>query len=277
MPESNGKLKVSAVQYLNTKPIIYGIESVPANARFSVSYDIPSVCSQKLLHKEVDLALIPSIEYSRIRRERLLSIVPDIGVVSHQEVNSVELFFNKNLSDLRNIAVDNSSRTSVALLEIVLREKYDIEPVLIPMEPDLRQMLTKSDAALIIGDNALEQSGLMDNKLDLGDEWNDLTDGLPFVYSFWAGIKEALTPQDVKALIESRNMGVDHINEIAADHAAKKTGGKSADFYVAYLTDNIQFYLGKDELEGLREFYSYCYFFGIIDEIPELFFFEGAG
>lgn len=72
-------------------------------------------------------------------------------------------------------------------------------------------------------------------------------------------------------------MGVDHINEIAADHAAKRTGGKSADFYVDYLTDNIQFYLGKDELEGLREFYSYCYFFGIIDEIPELFFFEGAG
>lgn len=277
MPESNGKLKVSAVQYLNTKPIIYGIEKEPANIRFNISYDIPSVCSQKLLQKEVDLALIPSIEYSRIRRERLLSIVPDIGVVSHQEVNSVELFFNKNLSDLRNIAVDNSSRTSVALLEIVLREKYDIEPVLIPMEPDLRQMLTKSDAALIIGDNALEQSGLMDNKLDLGDEWNDLTDGLPFVYSFWAGIKEALAPQDVKALIESRNMGVDHINEIAADHAAKKTGRKPADFYVDYLTDNIQFYLGKDELEGLREFYSYCYFFGIIDEIPELFFFEGAG
>jgi chorismate dehydratase len=277
MPESSGKLKVSAVQYLNTKPIVYGLEKEPACDRFDINYDIPSLCSQKLLNKEVDLALIPSIEYSRIRRERLLSIVPDIGVVSHREVNSVELFFNKNLSDLRTIAVDNSSKTSVALLEIVLREKYDIEPVLVPMKPDLSLMLKETDAALIIGDNALEQCGVMDNKLDLGDEWNDLTDGLPFVYSFWAGLKGALTPGDVQTLVRSRDLGVASINEISADYVSKKPGGKPADFYVDYLTDNIQFYLGKDELEGLKEFYSYCYFFGIIDEVPDLFFFEGAG
>lgn len=277
MPESNGKLKVSAVQYLNTKPIVYGLEKELTSDRFNIEYDIPSVCAKRLLHREVDLALIPSIEYSRIRRERVLSIVPDIGVVSHREVNSVELFFNKNLSDLRKIAVDDSSRTSVALMEIVLREKYDITPVLVPMRPDLTSMLKETDAALIIGDNALEQSGIMDNKLDLGDEWNDLTDGLPFVYSFWAGQKSALTPNDVLALIESRDLGVGHIQDIAADYTAKKPGGKPVDFYVDYLTDNIQFYLGKDELEGLKEFYSYCYFFGIIDEIPELFFFEGAG
>lgn len=277
MPESSGKLKVSAVQYLNTKPIVYGLEKEPARDRFDINYDIPSLCSQKLLNKEVDLALIPSIEYSRIRRERLLSIVPDIGVVSHREVNSVELFFNKNLSDLRTIAVDNSSKTSVALLEIVLREKYDIEPVLVPMKPDLTLMLKETDAALIIGDNALEQCGVMDNKLDLGDEWNDLTDGLPFVYSFWAGLKGALTAGDVQTLVRSRDLGVASINEISADYVSKKPGGMPADFYVDYLTDNIQFYLGKDELEGLKEFYSYCYFFGIIDEVPDLFFFEGAG
>jgi chorismate dehydratase len=276
MSESNGNLKVSAVQYLNTKPIVYGLEKRQVTHRFDISYDIPSLCAKKLLNKEVDLALIPSIEYSRIRRSRSLNIVPEIGVVSHREVNSVELFFNKSLNDLRKIAVDASSRTSVALMEIILREKYGIEPVTVSMNPDLPSMLKEADAALIIGDNALEQSGVMDNKIDLGEEWNDLTDGLPFVYSFWAGLQGTLKINDVQALIESRDQGIENISVIAREYAAQNAGGRTADFYVDYLTDNIQFYLGKDELEGLKEFYSYCYFLGMIDEIPELFFFEGA-
>lgn len=273
MPESKGTLRVSAVQYLNTKPIVYGLENNILAHRFEISYDIPSLCAKKLLDKEVDLALIPSIEYSRIRRKRFLNIVPDIAVASHHEVNSVELFFNKNLADLRKIAVDSSSRTSVALMEIILREKYDIEPVMVPMNPDLSVMLQEADAALIIGDNALEQIGLMDNKLDLGEEWNDLTDGLPFVYSFWAGTKDTLSAADVKVLIESRNLGLENISAIAEQYAAQNSNKRSPAFYVDYLKDNIQFYLGKDELNGLKEFYSYCYFFGIIDEVPELYFF----
>ncbi|MBL7996473.1 menaquinone biosynthesis protein [bacterium] len=276
MPETKGKLRVSAVQYLNTKPIVYGLEKNRVSHRFDLSYDIPSICSKKLLHQEADLALIPSIEYSRIRRTRSLNIVPDIAVVSHDEVNSVELFFNKNLSDMKRIAVDSSSRTSVALLEIILKEKYDIEPVLVPMNPDLSHMLKEADAALVIGDMALEQSGVMDNRLDLGEEWNDLTDGLPFVYSFWAGTQGVLTHNDVKGLIEARNSGVDNIADIAGEYVSQNSNRRAQEFYVDYLTDNIQFKLGEDEINGLKEFYSYCYFFGIIDEIPELYFFEGA-
>ncbi|KAB2881329.1 menaquinone biosynthesis protein [bacterium] len=276
MPETKGKLRVSAVQYLNTKPIVYGLEKNRVSHRFELSYDIPSICSKKLLDQEADLALIPSIEYSRIRRTRSLNIVPDVAVVSHDEVNSVELFFNKNLSDMKRIAVDSSSRTSVALLEIILKEKYDIEPVLVPMNPDLSHMLKEADAALVIGDIALEQSGVMDNKLDLGEEWNDLTDGLPFVYSFWAGTQGALTHNDVKSLIDSRNTGVHNLSDIAGEYVNQNSSGRSPEFYVDYLTDNIQFKLGNDELNGLKEFYSYCYFFGMIEEIPELYFFEGA-
>ncbi|MBL7959223.1 menaquinone biosynthesis protein [bacterium] len=276
MRETKGKLRVSAVQYLNTKPIVYGLEKNRVSNRFELSYDIPSICSKKLLDQEVDLALIPSIEYSRIRRTRSLNIVPDIAVVSHDEVNSVELFFNKNLSDMKRIAVDSSSRTSVAMLEIILKEKYDIEPVLVPMNPDLSHMLKEADAALVIGDIALEQSGVMDNKLDLGEEWNDLTDGLPFVYSFWAGTQGVLTNNDVKELIDSRNTGVNNLFDIAGEYVSQNSSGRAPEFYVDYLTDNIQFKLGNDEINGLKEFYSYCYFFGMIDEIPELYFFEGA-
>ncbi len=275
MSESSGNLKVSAVEYLNTKPIVYGLEKNKAGHRFDITYDIPSLCSAKLLNKEADLALVPSIEYSRIRRHRSLSIVPEIAITSHNEVKSVELFFNKDLSNIEKIAVDASSRTSVALMQIILREKYDIDAAMVTMSPDIPKMLQEADAALVIGDPALEQYDLMDNRLDLGEEWNDLTDGLPFVYSFWSGSQGALKTGDIKALIGSRDEGVRHLNEIAQTYAAQRNGHE-ADFYVDYLTDNIQFYLGKEEIAGLKEFYSYCYFFGIIDEIPELYFFEGV-
>lgn len=277
MADSDINLRLSAVQYLNTKPVVYGLENNLVSHRFEITYNIPSVCAKKLLDKEADIALIPSIEYSRIRRHRSLHIVPDIAIVSHREVNSVALFFNQNLSDLKKIAVDSSSRTSVALVEIILREKYDIHPDFVAMNPDLPTMLKEADGALIIGDHALEQIGSMDNKLDLGDEWNDLTDGLPFVYSFWAGSKGSLNENDVKLLIESRNLGLANISSIAEKYANQNSHRHTKDFYVDYLTDNIQFYLGKDELNGLKEFYNYCYFFGIIDEVPELYFFEGVG
>jgi chorismate dehydratase len=271
----NSTIKVSAVQYLNAKPIVYGLENNLVSHRFELNYDIPSACSAKLNDQEVDLALIPSIEYSRIRGRRLLSIVPDIAIASRQEVKSVELFFNRNLSTISKIAVDTGSRTSVALLQIVLREKYDIEAEFMPMPPDMDAMLKQADAALIIGDTALEHFDSMDNHLDLGEEWLDLTDGLPFVFAFWAGAPDALTCDDVRALSRSRDAGLENLSEIAKRHADSKNGNaQSYEFYVNYLRDNIQFHLGKEELEGLKEYYSYCYYYGLIDEIPELQFFN---
>ncbi len=270
----NPVIKVSAVQYLNAKPIVYGLEKNSASHRFQLQYDTPSECASKLNNREVDLALIPSIEYPRIRGRRLLCIVPEIAIVSRQEVKSVELFFNRNLANIHKIAVDTGSRTSVALLQIILREKYDLQVELTPMAPDLHRMLKSADAALIIGDQALEQWDLMDNRMDLGEEWLDLTDGLPFVYAFWAGIQNTLTPDDVQALIRSRDAGLENISEIARTYSDSKNGkSRPEEFYANYLRDNIQFHLGKEELEGLREYYSYCYYYGLIDEIPDFHFF----
>lgn len=267
-------IKVSAVQYLNAKPIVYGLENNSVSHRFQLEYDTPSACSSKLYNREADLALIPSIEYPRIRGRRLLRIVPEIAIVSRQEVKSVELFFNRNLATIQKIAVDTGSRTSVALLQIILREKYDLQVELTPMAPDLDRMLKSADAALIIGDQALERWDTMDNRMDLGEEWLDLTDGLPFVYAFWAGIQNTLTPDDVQALIRSRDAGLENISEIARAFSESRNGkSQSEEFYANYLRDNIQFHLGKEELEGLKEYYSYCYYYGMIDEIPEFHFF----
>lgn len=266
--------RLCAVEYLNTVPITYGLEQNRLVHRFNIEYASPAVCADRLRHGQADVALIPSIEYSHIRGYRNLRIVPDIAVTSHGQVKSVSLFFNRGLQDIRRIGVDQNSRTSVALLQIILREKYDIEAELVPMIPDVQRMLAEADGALIIGDRALDLADRMDNYLDLGDEWDDLTNGLPFVYSMWAGLDGALTDRDVETLIRSRDLGLSTVDTIARDFAAAHpSSGHSADYFAAYLTDHIQFHLGKSELEGLKEYYTYCYYYGLIDEIPEFLFY----
>ncbi|NUM79573.1 menaquinone biosynthesis protein [bacterium] len=274
MPAVPSPIKVSAVSYLNTKPIIYGLENNRLSHRFDIRYDIPSVCAKHLADHTVDLALIPSIEYSRIRETISLFIVPSVAVTSRGEVRSVELFFNRGLDQIRTVAVDSSSRTSVALLRIILGEKFDIQPELIEMDPNLPNMLSKADAALIIGDNALHYYDAADNRLDLGEEWNDLTDGLPFVYSFWAGIPDRLNAADVKTLMDSRDLGLAHIKEISDIYRQDHAPGQSAGFYEKYLTENIRYELGKEEIEGLKEYLSYCFYYGLIGEIPEIIFYN---
>ncbi|MBX7152811.1 menaquinone biosynthesis protein [bacterium] len=267
-------IKISAVSYLNTKPIVYGLENGRLPHRFDIRYDIPSECAKQLAGRTVDLALIPSIEYSRIRETISLFIVPSIAVISRGEVRSVELFFNRGLEQIRTVAVDSSSRTSVALLRIILGEKFDIQPELIEMEPDLSHMLSKADAALVIGDKALHYYNAADNRLDLGEEWNDLTDGLPFVYSFWAGVPDRLHPTDIKTLIDSRDLGLAHIKEISDIYQQASVSGLSTEFYEKYLTENIRYEFGKDEIEGLKEYLSYCFYYGLIGEIPEITFYN---
>ncbi len=269
-------IKTCAVEYLNTKPIIYGLQHNRMKHRFDIQFAVPSVCAEKLKDKSVDLALIPSIEFSRIRQTRALKIVPEVAVTSRDEVKSVELFFNKNLQNIDRVAVDTSSRTSVALLQIILKEKFDLQPELIPMSPDLDKMLGEADAALIIGDRALAMADRLDNRLDLGEEWSDLTDGLPFVYSFWAADEAKLSADDVQTLGDSMKMGLQHLDEISEEYRLQSGQGFSAEFFRNYLSENIYFQFGKYEIEGLREYFSYCYYHGLIDEIPEIIFFEDS-
>ncbi|MCB0834064.1 MAG: menaquinone biosynthesis protein [Bacteroidetes bacterium] len=271
MNDNNPQLKASAVEFLNTKPLIYGLESNRLPHRFDLTYDPPHVCAQKLERGEVDLGLIPSIEYSRIKDRKRLCIVPDVGVVSNGDVTSVLLAFNKSIEKISRVAVDSNSRTSVALLKIILREKYNTEAEFVSLKADLNQMLRAADAALVIGDYALEVAPQVEGKLDLGDEWSDMTDGLPFVYSFWAGTPEGCQFSDLSLLAESRNMGLAAVSEIADEYS--KTHLHDASFYKKYLQENISYRLGESELEGLIEFYNYCFYYGIIGGMPEITFY----
>ena len=183
VPAAMSRVRLGAVSYLNARPLVYGLEREP---QFDLRYDIPSECAQLLHAKAIDVGLIPSIEY--LRGPRPYAVVPGPAVTSRGRVASVAVYTRGDPKDVRSIAMDTSSRTSVALATITFRRQFGATVQAIPMAPDLEAMLATADAALIIGDAALfldhEQAGVQ--KIDLGELWTSST-GLPFVYAIWVG------------------------------------------------------------------------------------------
>jgi chorismate dehydratase len=243
-------IRLGAVSYLNARPLVYGLEQ--PSRRFDVRYDVPSRCATLLHDNQVDLGLIPSIEYLRGADYR---IVPGVAIASNGPVASVALFSPLDTADIRTIALDISSRTSVALLKVLCRKWFEIDPAFVPMAPDLSEMLNACDGALVIGDNALfaehEATGL--NKTDLGEEWAGMT-GLPFVYAFWAGRPGVVAPDDIATLQETRDIGVANVDKIAGSEFP--ADARKADIAARYLRENIQYALDEAEAAGLRKFYE---------------------
>jgi chorismate dehydratase len=261
------RVRLGAVGYLNARPLVYQLDRSP---RFDLRFDLPAKCADLLHAGAIDLGLIPSIEYNRAPTP--YAIVPDLAIASDGPVASVAIFSRKPIHDVRSIALDTSSRTSVALVRVLCRRVFRIAPRLEHHGPDLGSMLADCDAALIIGDNALVLEGSASiEKIDLGDEWTRAT-GLPFVYAFWAGRPDAVTPADVAALRHARDLGVRHAEDVARDYF-----GAAVDRHAMgarYLRDNIKYALGGPEREGLELFYRYALEAGVIDAPASLRFFD---
>ena len=183
-------VRIGAVSYLNARPLVVGLEA--QRDRFAVRYDLPSTCARLLHAREIDLGLIPSIEYLRGDG---YAMVPDCAVVSDGPVASVAIFTKVPIERVRTLALDTSSRTSVALTRVMTAKYFDIAPRFIDEGPDLEAMVRRADAALLIGDPALfaDHRRLGLDKIDLGQAWKDFT-GLPFVYACWTGQPGALDP-----------------------------------------------------------------------------------
>ncbi|HSD25679.1 MAG TPA: menaquinone biosynthesis protein [Vicinamibacteria bacterium] len=254
-------VRLGAVSYLNAAPPVHGLDRDP---RFRVASEVPSRVARWLHAGEVDLGLIPSVEYAFGD----YAIVPGIGIGSRGKVRSVLLFHHGPLDRVRRVALDTSSRTSATLVRIVLRERLGRAPEYVPMAPDLVDMLAVADAALVIGDPALDHEGDAAS-LDLGEEWSRLT-GLPFVYAFWAGRPGAVDRNGVESLQSALAAGMGAFGDIASRHA----GGDPARAakYEAYLRENIVYRLGDEEREGLREFYRRAHALSLVPRLPELRF-----
>jgi chorismate dehydratase len=262
-------VRLGAVSYLNTRPLVHGLER--RRDLFDVRFDVPAQCAALLHEGRIDVGLIPAIEYLR----GSYRIVPGISIASKGAVASVAVFSRVPVGEITTLAMDISSRTSVALTRILCARWWRIAPKFIPAEPDLRGMLGRADAALIIGDPALtiDAAGNGVIKVDLGLEWQAFT-GLPFVYAMWCGRDGVCSADHVAELNAARERGTRDIDGIAAAEAAGDPARE--DLVARYLRDNLDYDLGETELAGLRRFHQLAADQGIAPAVRELQFYAGV-
>lgn len=219
---------------------------------FDLSFAIPAECADRLASGLADIGIVPSVELNRQK----LEIIRGAGVACHGPVRSILLISKTPFGQIRRLATDATSRTSVALSRIVLAREYGVEPLCESHPPNLAAMLERADAALIIGDAALvlDPSELPYHVLDLGAEWVKMT-GLPMVFAVWAA-RAGIPHQDPAPFTKSLGFGLDHMEDIVQDQAPKL--GFTERLVREYLTRNIVFELGEREYAGLAKFLEYA-------------------
>lgn len=268
-------LRISAISFLNTAPLMWDFEHGAAAGNFQIEYTIPSACAVALAAGRADIGIIPAITYAEIPR---LVILPNIAIASKDRVRSILLISKKPIEDVCTVATDTSSRSSVALTQVLFAKFLGGHREFTPHPPDLQEMLKDHDAALLIGDSALQIS-MHDTQYrlyDLGQEWRRHT-GKPFVFAVWAVRMDALHRQAGRRnLIHTFQQSRDHglLPEsiaLLAKEWAPKLGMTEAEV-TAYLTENIHYYLDRENHAGLQLFFSYAHEVGLIPSVPELRF-----
>jgi chorismate dehydratase len=271
------RLRISIVEYLNTAPLVWGFTEGPLAGKYDLSFTVPSECAQALGRGDADIAIIPSIEYQRMDD---IVVLPEMAIAAKGEVRSILLVAKKPIEMAKRIALDTSSRTSVALARILTRERWNIQPEFIAAPPVPSEMLKEADAALVIGDPALRIALKLDALTsqppseeccqgdpddvpvpgfemlfvyDVAHEWRELT-GKPCVMAFWAGRREAITPEVVADFQASKRYGLARVREIAEAASAKLDLPPCA--LKRYLTENINFDLDTENLAGLQLFFE---------------------
>jgi chorismate dehydratase len=259
------KLRVGAVSYLNTRPLVHGFEGGLGRDRIELSYDVPSTLSDRLARDELDVALIPVIELARIPD---LEIVPGLGISSRGPALSVFLISNGPPGEARSVGLDPESRTTNAMTVVLYDRVWNARPEFAAGPVDLPASLTEHDAVVRIGDKALfEPAPPGTEAVDLGELW-DRAVGLPFVYAVWATRPGILDDSLHEIFHESRRQGAAAIDRIAARYTWN--GRHYPELARDYLTHNILFDLGPAELEGLRAFLTSAARLGWIAAVPEL-------
>ena len=241
--------RIGAVQYLNTKPLVYGL----AARGVSVDFDLPSRLADRLSKGFLDVALIPSIELFRGAGYRVVS---DACIGCRGPVMSVKLYFRTQPGRVARLAVDEGSRTSATLARVLLAERHGVVPEteVLPIGAGLAD--TSADAVLLIGDRAIgSQPGSFQLIWDLGDEWCRWT-GLPFVFAVWAARPGIDTSGIERVLAAARDAGRANLASIAAAEAASH--GLTVPQCLSYLRDNLHYDLGSRERAALTRFYRHA-------------------
>jgi chorismate dehydratase len=254
---------------------MWDFEHGDAGRDFEIAYTVPSACAAALAANQADIGIIPAFTYAQIPG---LVILPNIAIAAKDRVRSILLISKKPIADIRTVATDTSSRTSVALLQVLFAKFFGGPRDLTPHAPQLEPMLRDHDAALLIGDAALEaESATGYHSYDLAHLWREAT-GQPFVFAFWALRLDSLSrkPESLKLakiFQQSRDHGLQPENiDITARDWSPKLGLSEADIR-SYLTENIHYYMDRENHAGLKLFLQYSAELELISAAPDLRFF----
>ena len=258
--------RIAASSYLNTAPLIWSFISGAQRESVELVTDAaPARCADMLSRQEVEVALVPVIEYHRLPG---VVMVPDVCVGSRSAVRSVVIASRvNNLKKIKRVALDNSSRTSVALVKIIFREFLEIEPEWETSPPDLKSMLAHADAALIIGDPAMKIGGNQLHVFDLATLWHDYT-GFGFVFAMWMMRAETARATQTINFASARDEGLAHLDEIVSQYSTQLD--LSAEEIKTYLTRNIAFQMDEDMKRGLQLYFELAKKHGLIDRLKIL-------
>lgn len=261
------RIRIGAVSYLNSKPLIEGLEPLLADRGGADGFeaelllDYPSRLADQLAKGQLDVALIPSVEALSDADYRIVS---DACVATHGPVMSVKLFCRKHPGRVRSVALDEGSRTSAALVRIMLEERYGVRPELLSLPLGKGVEDTAADAVLLIGDRAMHKpDGPFATVWDLGSEWLSWT-GLPFVFAMWVARRDLDLGPVERLLAEARDLGCRRLGEIARREASKL--GLSEAVARRYLEEHLHFQLGSAERTGLRMFHELARKLGLVPD-----------
>jgi chorismate dehydratase len=264
-------MRISAISYLNTAPLMWDFEHGRAQSEFEITYTVPSQCAAELACGSADIGIVPSAAYASISD---LSILPGIAIAAKRAVRSIVLISRKPIEEVRSVALDSSSLTSVALTRILFEKHWRSKPVFSSHPPALQNMLAANDAALLIGDPALKVNRTNYQTWDLAEEWIRFTNK-PFVFAFWAVRRQALksTSLELASIFQqSRDHGLEakNLSEIARVWAPRVQ--LSEPDVSDYLSSSIYYYLDDACLEGLRLFYGLAADCNVLPHARELHF-----
>jgi chorismate dehydratase len=278
------KLRISIVQYLNTAPLVWGFTNGPLAGKYDLSFTVPSQCAEALRAGAADIAIIPAIEYQRIPG---LVVLPDLAIASQNRVRSLLIIAKKPIEQVRSIALDQSSRSTQALTRILAEEHWKIDPEFFETAPDLRIMLERADAAMLIGDPALRISIAIEKRstvspqgravcqaatlgitsaeifhvYDVVGEWRKFS-SLPAVMAVWAARPEVITSEVFADFAASRHFGLTQIAAICQQAARELELPQPA--LESYLRRNIDFSLGEENRRGLERYFHEAAKLGLI-------------
>lgn len=237
------QIRVGAVSYLNTKPLLYGIEHSDIAHDIDLIVDYPSRLAQLLGNGDIDIALLPVAAIPSIKGARIIS---DYGIAANGNVVSVGIFSCVPINEIKFIYLDYQSRTSVRLAKLLLKNFWNVDVTFLEADEQYISKIEGATAAVIIGDRALQRLNDYPYFYDLSAAWKEYT-GLDFIFAAWVANKDL--PTDFLDKFNKANAyGLAHLNDVVSENPFPVY-----DLY-KYYTENICFMLDKQKLDGLREF-----------------------